>query len=553
MILLLDGALKVAVIVFAALVSMPLLRKSPAALRHWVLAAAVVSAVVAPVLSAAVPVWHLPLNLTLVPPDGVRRAVGSAMNAVPLPPVSGPDETDRRDASGFAAALLTIWMAGVGAGSVVLLTGLIRLRRLASCATPIAGGTWTASASRIAPDYNVRPPILLRSLHPSLLVTWGVRQPKVLVPAGALNWAPERVAVVLSHELAHIRRGDWIVQLAAELLRVVYWFNPLVWAACNRLRRESEQACDDAVMNRGVEGTEYATHLVDIARELQQRRLWVPAPSIARTSTLERRVRAMLDPHINRRPVSRSASLAILVALLAVVLPVTGVAVAQVFATVAGSIVDPTNGAVPGVTLVLTNTQTQAKHEVRSDRAGRYEFVGLVAGEYLLEASVPGFAVLRGTLTVAGQNLQQDLKLQIGSLHETISVRASRSRSESHESTSTQAGRRAQAREPPTCGTVGEGSTPTGGNIRPPQKLLDVRPQYPAGAVRDGALGTVILAARIGTSGLVEEVKIVSTPHPDLAAAAADAVRQWEFDTTYLNCVAVPVNMEVTVNFELEP
>ena len=49
------------------------------------------------------------------------------------------------------------------------------------------------------------------------------------------SWSDERARVVLSHELAHIRRGDWIVQLSAELLRAIYWFNPLLWVACRRL------------------------------------------------------------------------------------------------------------------------------------------------------------------------------------------------------------------------------------------------------------------------------------------------------------------------------
>ena len=77
---------------------------------------------------------------------------------------------------------------------------------------------------------------------------------------------------MLRHELAHIRRGDWAVLIAAELLRAVYWFNPLVWIACSRVRQESEYACDDAVLNAGVEGSEYATHLLDLARTLNANR-----------------------------------------------------------------------------------------------------------------------------------------------------------------------------------------------------------------------------------------------------------------------------------------
>ena len=58
--------------------------------------------------------------------------------------------------------------------------------------------------------------MLLESDHPSLLVTWGLAQPKVILPATAGAWSDERARVVLTHELAHIRRGDWIVQLVGR-------------------------------------------------------------------------------------------------------------------------------------------------------------------------------------------------------------------------------------------------------------------------------------------------------------------------------------------------
>lgn len=98
----------------------------------------------------------------------------------------------------------------------------------------------------------------------------------------------------------------------------------------------------------------------------------------------------MLDPLVNRRPVSTSARAATWLAALAIALPVTGGAMSQVFSTLGGSIVDPTKGALPGVTLVLTNTQSGAKHEVRTDSTGRYEVVGLPPGDYQLEARLSG-------------------------------------------------------------------------------------------------------------------------------------------------------------------
>jgi TonB family protein len=62
----------------------------------------------------------------------------------------------------------------------------------------------------------------------------------------------------------------------------------------------------------------------------------------------------------------------------------------------------------------------------------------------------------------------------------------------------------------------------------------------------------VLLDARIGEDGSVREVKVVNSPNADLASAAVDAVRQWQFSSTLLNCVPVEVAMKVTINFELE-
>jgi TonB family protein len=563
MAVLLESGLEVALIVLFALALMPLLRKRSAAVRHWVLAAALVCAALAPAVHAIVPAWRLPIALpppTLAADVSVPSSAGAitvradrqqARPAVGVVQGIGQDTLLR-----IAATLWTIWILGAVFGVAVLLVGLAQLARLGRAARPLTRGPWVEPAREIGRSYGLSRPVrLLQSDHPTLLVTWGVLRPRILLPAGAGEWEQERVRLVLSHELAHVRRRDWLVQLAAELLRALYWFNPVLWIACRRLRAEGEQACDDAVLANGVEGSRYAAQLVQIARELHQR-TWLPAPSIARTSNLERRIRAMLDARVNRRPISRQGCAAALLAVLAVAVPVTGIAVAQnVFATVTGSIVDVTEGAVPDVTLVLTNVATKARNEVRSDRTGRYEFVGLPAGEYLLEASAPGFAALHGRLTLDGQSVNRNLKLQVGSLQETISVRANPARPETQVPASPDFRALVEARRQRAaqrCNTRMEAGTPIGGDIRPPRKLYDMRPVYPASALSAGVEGSVVLEGVIGTDGTMEDVRVVSTPHPDLAAAAVDAVRQWQFDATLLNCVAIPVKLGITVDFARE-
>ena len=145
---------------------------------------------------------------------------------------------------------------------------------------------------------------------------------------------------MLRHELAHIRRGDWVMQIAAELLRTVYWFNPLVWIACTRLRQESEHACDDEVLSSGVEGPDYATHLLELARPLKAESApRLPAPAIARPSGLERRVRAMLNARLTRTPATRLARFMTAAALFAFTVAVAAAQTGPV--TLSGSVLDP--------------------------------------------------------------------------------------------------------------------------------------------------------------------------------------------------------------------
>ena len=62
-----------------------------------------------------------------------------------------------------------------------------------------------------------------------------------------------------------------------------------------------------------------------------------------------------------------------------------------------------------------------------------------------------------------------------------------------------------------------------------------------------------MLEAVIGTDGRTQDVQVVKSPDPDLANAAVEAVRQWQFSATLLNCTPIDVRMQVTVNFSIQP
>ena len=85
--------------------------------------------------------------------------------------------------------------------------------------------------------------------------------------------------------------------------------------------------------------------------------------------------------------------------------------------------------------------------------------------------------------------------------------------------------------------------------MRPPRKLKDVKPIYPKDLVDSGIGGTVVLRATIGTDGMVRDINVVKGVHPGLDGAAVEAVRQWQFDGTLLNCTPVEVVFNTTLNF----
>jgi TonB family protein len=542
--------IRVSLVLLAGLAVSTGLRKQSAALRHWVLAATIVCAALTPALSSIVPTWRLQ-----VPAWRFANAVEPLNVFIPLrltqSAASDAQTTDGASVSPrfpIAALLAWMWILGAIAGLAVLAIGLARLTWLARRARAVHRGPWADLATAISRAYGLRHrAILLESDHPTLLATWGIQQPKVILPSEALAWPEARIRIVLAHELAHARRRDWLVQIAADLLRAVYWFNPLAWIVCRQLRLESEHACDDAVLQMGVEGHDYAAHLVDLARSFAPHPQTVfPAPAMARPSSLERRVRAMLNARLNHAPISRTAGVAFALALAGVTASLAGVVTSAQAgnASFSGSLVDAIGKILPDTTIVLSNAQDQ-KYQTTSDQTGHFAFAAIPAGNYQLQVDKPGFATAQGRVALGdGQRLNRDVVLQVGNLEEHITIVV-------------------HTGEPPLAPVAPRPpvyeSTPeldycpssVGGCITQPTKLRDFKPVYPASKANAGISGTVVVDARIGTDGFTKSFFVVSGDR-DFADAAIAAIKNWQFSPTRLDGVPVEVDMRVTTVFRVE-
>ena len=360
----------------AAITALP--RQRSAALRHFVWALALAGALVLPLVGAVLPGLPVPMpwtaarepttvvdanragaapHLGVQAPSVMQHSPGAAANtgengagsrATPRsgtalrPAVSGGDEIARpvpaavQSSAAWRPLLLWIWGAGGAAFAAWSLAGIWNIRRLVAQATPVTASEWLGPLGDASARLGIRwPARLLQSDSVAMPMTWGWRRPVILVPAAAADWPLSRRTVVLRHELAHVRRGDVVTQLLAQWACAVYWFNPMVWLAAFRLRVERERACDDEVLRLGTRASDYANHLLDIARECQAPGLRASAAvAMARPSQLEHRLRAILDPTV-RRAGRATATLATVV--------LTG-------AVLAVSVVTPTTGTLPGQT-----------------------------------------------------------------------------------------------------------------------------------------------------------------------------------------------------------
>lgn len=537
--MLFEIGLRASVVVLAALAVTVALRHRSAALRHWVLAAGILSAAAVAPLGRALPAWDFPHEM----PSVLDAPIPAKLNtATPLPasnPASRRDSPAARSAAPFPFELVaaSVWAAGFTTSALLLLAGAVRLIRVTSRATPITDARWLDLNAELSAHLGLQRPVsLLATQLPGMVGTWGWTRPCVLLPNHCETWTDARIRIVLGHELAHIRRHDWGIQIAAEIVRAVFWFSPFFWIACARLRRESEHACDDVVLEAGVPAAEYASQLLDIARTCRPAFAGTAALPIARPSTLEWRITAMLNTTLARKRPTRRAVALIIGVILGVALPAASFRAKEQSGPMplTGVVYDMTGAVLPEVALTLED-DSGTKRMAVTDSSGRFDFGVVNPGRYMLASTLAGFLSITQELTLRdARHWERAISLQVGTLRETITVRASRPSGGA------------------TTPMVPVAVLRVGGNIRPPKKLEHVSPVYPP-AMRDaGFEGVVPMEALIGVDGRVTSVHVSSAhAHPELAKAAMDAVRQWRFSPTLLNGAAVEVIMTVTVQFFL--
>jgi beta-lactamase regulating signal transducer with metallopeptidase domain len=235
----------------------------------------------------AAPVYAAPsATAYIVAPDRVERAVRVGI---------GQRVWDARWA---------IWAAGVLLVLGRLLLGMARVRAIVREAVPVTDPEWLALLTRVARPLGVYRRVTLR-VGPAgaVPVTCGILAPVIILPEDAEDWDDERRALVLTHELAHVRRLDVLTHIIGQCAVALFWFHPLAWLAAARMRLERERACDDLVLGSGARPSRYAGDLLDLVQTLNGPTAPAAAAlAMARRTEIEGRLLSILDVAVRRGP-----------------------------------------------------------------------------------------------------------------------------------------------------------------------------------------------------------------------------------------------------------
>jgi beta-lactamase regulating signal transducer with metallopeptidase domain len=350
-----------AVLAAAGLADLALSRRASAATRHLVWSLAIAAMLLLPIGLAALPQWQVRIPVQRTPaiatacPDAGPKACATETTRAGSLAAESTDATAaliagrwaptaRAIEGGIAAArtpaawpVTPIAMLYVlyGIGLVVLVARLaiepLALRRL----TQGSRGLVDPASRRLLEECMLelrvsRPVRLLQSRGEIMPMTFGTRQPTIVVPASAGQWTEDRWRAVLLHELAHVARRDCLTQRLTACACAIYWPHPGVWFAARRLRVERELACDDRVLEAGAGPREYAGHLLELAHSLGASPAPATALGMARARQLERRLLAILDAARNRATLRRRGHLVAFALSVACFLPVAGLRAAIV-------------------------------------------------------------------------------------------------------------------------------------------------------------------------------------------------------------------------------
>src|SRR5438552_8173590 len=268
--------------------AMGLLRRNTANTRYWV-------AYIALLLMVVLPICTVLFSRPSLARVGSGQVLTPAITQPAILPSPGESSGGVRiDANGrswnyyverkLEAALpwvTLVWTLGVVVSSVRLCRGWAQARQLMLGEKQLIPQQWQETLECLMKQLRVtRPVLLLESSLVRIPTAVGCLRPMILLPASTLTGlTPQQLETILVHELAHIRRNDYLLNLVQTVIETLLFYHPAMWWVSSQVRVERENCCDDLTVSTTGDATVYARALT------QMEKLRQPTPSLAIAAT----------------------------------------------------------------------------------------------------------------------------------------------------------------------------------------------------------------------------------------------------------------------------
>lgn len=309
-------------------VVLELLRRRSASLRYVVSVAGLAIMAVLPAVTALTLPDRTQVTETLPTGDSPRVSV-AASTPVETAPAATANQSQvagaNRTVGTFGGSddlitralpwIVAAWLAGVILLSIRLVGGWYRTRRLVLVGTGPVSANLEQLARRVINRLGVSQPVrLLESVLIEVPAVVGWLRPVILIPVSAVTGlTPYQLELLLTHELAHVRRHDYLVNLLQSVVEILFFYHPAVWWVSRRIRQEREHCCDDLAAALSGDPKAYA-HTLLALEQLRAQALGLAAAATG--GDLFQRVRRLLKPEMESELGSRWAAGALTIALI---------------------------------------------------------------------------------------------------------------------------------------------------------------------------------------------------------------------------------------------
>jgi TonB family protein len=425
--------------------------------------------------------------------------------------------------------IVALWCTGVLVSALRVWGSWRHLVALRRSAVPLGGAELAQLVARIAAELGLERPVrVARSTlveSPSVI---GWFEPMILVPTAALaGLSPHQLAMILAHELAHIRRHDYLVNALQTVVETLLFFHPAVHWISGRIRQEREECCDAVAVRFGGDAIAYARALT----ELEELRGMRAALALAATGgVLLDRIERLLGHRPSRQRGTALASACALAVLTALTATVSAPILRDELA------LEPLAAEVAATAVEAPRVATAAREASAASPA---------------EAATPDAAapVASGALA--------ELPIAAPVSADAVPVRGETAPAPVHEAPATATGAVGEIAALPADAAVASAATDRAASGALPaitggERIVGAAPAYPYGARSRGIGGLITARLHVDASGLTREVEIVAADPPQVFdRAVVRALSNWRFEPMLED--GVPVAREITQQFEFEP